>query len=241
MPTTAIARLSVVRWRAPCLWRPFPASTASGAGARPGRPTIGSLALALMAAAMLSFRKLTFLANRGTFLTINPISNLEIFNNAIKNWNAGDLDGYLNMYDASVLLYGYSPEPLDKAGVVARYKAAWANLSMPGKKGPLLTIDDVFEAGDRVRKPVHDGRCPIRKLDELFSDGQEIRSAGNHDPEVSRWQGCRALVLHGSLEATSAARSPAAPLKSGRADQRLLRCTSSGYSDYGGKVSCNRK
>ncbi len=54
------------------------------------------------------------------------------------------------MYDESVLLYGYSPEPLDKAGVVARYKAAWANLSMPGKKGPLLTIDDVFEAGDRV-------------------------------------------------------------------------------------------
>jgi len=83
-------------------------------------------------------------------LTINPISNLEIFNNAIQSWNAGDLDGYLNMYDESVLLYGYSPEPLDKAGVVARYKAAWANLSMPGKKGPLLTIDDVFEAGDRV-------------------------------------------------------------------------------------------
>ena len=83
-------------------------------------------------------------------MTINLISNLEIFNNAIKNWNAGDLDGYLNMYDASVLLYGYSPEPLDKAGVVARYKAAWANLSMPGRKGPLLTIDEVFEAGNRV-------------------------------------------------------------------------------------------
>jgi ketosteroid isomerase-like protein len=83
-------------------------------------------------------------------LTINPISNLEIFNNAIRNWNAGDLDGYLNMYDPSVLLYRYASEPLDKAGVVARYKAAWANLSMPGKKGPLLTIDDVFEAGDRV-------------------------------------------------------------------------------------------
>ena len=83
-------------------------------------------------------------------MTINLISNLEIFNNAIKNWNAGDLDGYLNMYDASVLLYGYLPEPLDKAGVIARYKAAWANFSMPGGKSPLLTIDDVFEAGDRV-------------------------------------------------------------------------------------------
>jgi predicted ester cyclase len=39
---------------------------------------------------------------------------------------------------------------LDKAGVVARYKAIWANLSMPGHKGPLLTIDDAFEARDRI-------------------------------------------------------------------------------------------
>jgi hypothetical protein len=80
-------------------------------------------------------------------LTINPIS---VFNTAIEDWNAGDLHGYLSMYDENVLLYGYSPEPLNKAGVVARYTAIWANLSMPGKKGPLLVIDDAFEAGDRV-------------------------------------------------------------------------------------------
>jgi hypothetical protein len=66
---------------------------------------------------------------------MNPISNLDIFNSAIESWNAGDLDGYLSMYDESVLLYGYSPEPLDKAGVVARYTALWANLSMPGRNG----------------------------------------------------------------------------------------------------------
>jgi hypothetical protein len=77
-------------------------------------------------------------------------SNLDIFNKAIESWNEGDLDGYLSMYDESVTLHGYSPEPLNKAGVVARYKNIWANLSMPGKKGPLLTIDDVFEAGDRI-------------------------------------------------------------------------------------------
>jgi hypothetical protein len=77
-------------------------------------------------------------------------SSASLSNNAIKSWNAGDLDGYLNMYDGSVLLHGYSPEPLDKAGVVARYKGAWANLSMPGEKGPFLTIEDAFEAEDRV-------------------------------------------------------------------------------------------
>jgi ketosteroid isomerase-like protein len=83
-------------------------------------------------------------------LTINPIDDLKVFIAAIENWNAGDLDAYLSMYDENVLLYGYSPEPLNKAGVVARYTAIWANLSMPGKKGPLLVIDDAFEAGDRV-------------------------------------------------------------------------------------------
>jgi hypothetical protein len=81
---------------------------------------------------------------------VHLVSNLDVFNKAIESWNAGDLDGYLSMYDETVALHGYSPEPLDKAGVVARYKNIWANLSMPGKKSPLLTIDDVFEAGDRV-------------------------------------------------------------------------------------------
>jgi hypothetical protein len=91
-----------------------------------------------------------FWAVWGRVVTSEPISNLEIFNSAIESWNAGDLDGYLSMYDEGVLLHGYSPEPLNKAAIVARYKAAWANLSMPGKKGPLLTIDEAFEAGDRV-------------------------------------------------------------------------------------------
>ncbi len=83
-------------------------------------------------------------------MTINPIGVLKIFNAAIESWNAGDLHGYLSMYDDDVLLHGYSPEPLNKAGVVARYTAIWVNLSMPGKKGPLLVIDDAFETGDSV-------------------------------------------------------------------------------------------
>jgi hypothetical protein len=100
-------------------------------------------------------------------MIVNPTNNLEVFNSAIESWNAGDLDRYLSMYDESVVLYGYSPEPLDKAGVVARYKAVWASLSMPGKKGPLLTIDDVFEARGSGRKSVRDVRRAFRKLHEF--------------------------------------------------------------------------
>src|SRR5262249_34842039 len=64
--------------------------------------------------------------------------------------NSDDLDGYLSMYHASVRLHGYSPEPLDISGVVSRYRAVWASLAMPGRKSPVLTIDEAFEAKDRV-------------------------------------------------------------------------------------------
>src|SRR5262245_39474471 len=78
------------------------------------------------------------------------MTNLDVFNHAINRWNADDLDGYLSMYHESVRLHGYSPEPLDKSGVVSRYKAVWASLPMQGRKSPVLTIDEAFEAQDRV-------------------------------------------------------------------------------------------
>ena len=38
---------------------------------------------------------------------------------AFDAWNARDLDGYLALYDDSIRLHGYSPEPMDKASVAA--------------------------------------------------------------------------------------------------------------------------
>ena len=32
-------------------------------------------------------------------------------------WNAGDLEGYLRLYDEEIRLHGYSPEPMSKAQV----------------------------------------------------------------------------------------------------------------------------
>jgi predicted ester cyclase len=67
---------------------------------------------------------------------------------------------------------------------VARYRAAWANLSMPGQKGPLLRIHDAFEVGDRVVNRFTMSGVQSGNFDELSSDGQELRSAWNYDPEV---------------------------------------------------------
>ena len=63
---------------------------------------------------------------------------------AFDAWNAGDLDGYLALYDDSIRLHGYSPEPMDKASVRGFYQ-----MIHDAFDGPKLTFHDVFSNGDR--------------------------------------------------------------------------------------------
>lgn len=76
---------------------------------------------------------------------------------AIEAWNSGDLDEYLTLYDDSVTLHGYGPEPMDKAAVRSFYEGIFAGL--PGSRIELL---DSFGEGDRivtrfVQRGRHDG------------------------------------------------------------------------------------
>jgi predicted ester cyclase len=64
---------------------------------------------------------------------------------ALDRWNAGDLDGYFALYDPSVLLHGYTPQPLDYGGARGFYDAIWA--SFPSS---VLEFHDVLETGDRI-------------------------------------------------------------------------------------------
>jgi predicted ester cyclase len=41
-------------------------------------------------------------------------------------WNAGDLDGYLRLYDERIRLHGYAPEPMDKAQVRGFYQGIFS-------------------------------------------------------------------------------------------------------------------
>lgn len=47
----------------------------------------------------------------------------EALSAALASWNAGDLDGYLRLYDEGIRLHGYSPEPMDKTQVRGFYAA----------------------------------------------------------------------------------------------------------------------
>ena len=64
---------------------------------------------------------------------------------ALEGWNAGNLDQYHELYDESIKLQGYSPEPLDKAGVRGLYEMTFAAFD-----GPQLTFHEVFSNGDRL-------------------------------------------------------------------------------------------
>jgi predicted ester cyclase len=50
---------------------------------------------------------------------------------AIDSWNAGDLDGYLRLYDEGIRLHGYSPEPMDKVQVRGFYEGIFSAFDTP--------------------------------------------------------------------------------------------------------------
>jgi predicted ester cyclase len=59
------------------------------------------------------------------------------------SWNAGDLDGYLELYDDNIRLHGYSPEPMGKGEVRGFYEAIFAAFD-----SPQLEFHEVLWDGD---------------------------------------------------------------------------------------------
>lgn len=59
------------------------------------------------------------------------------------SWNAGDLDGYLELYDDAIRLHGYAPEPMGKAEVRGFYEAIFAAFG-----SPQLDFHEVLWDGD---------------------------------------------------------------------------------------------
>lgn len=67
----------------------------------------------------------------------------EALSAAHDRWNAGDLDGYLALYDERIRLHGYSPEPMSKAEVRAFYETIFSAFDTPK-----LEFHEVVWAGD---------------------------------------------------------------------------------------------
>ena len=69
---------------------------------------------------------------------------------AYESWNAGDLNGYLSLYDEGIALHGYSPEPMGKTQVRGFYEAIFAAFGAP--ETPCAP-----GSGPPARPPVHAG------------------------------------------------------------------------------------
>jgi len=68
----------------------------------------------------------------------------QALSNALQRWNAGDLDGYLLLYDDRIRLHGYSPEPMGKPKVCAFYDMIFTAFD-----SPTLEFHEVLWDGDQ--------------------------------------------------------------------------------------------
>ena len=67
---------------------------------------------------------------------------------ARRSWNAGDLAGYLSLYDRAIRIHGFAPDPFDKAAVTSFYETIWASLGDEGRPNPQLDFFETLENGD---------------------------------------------------------------------------------------------
>jgi predicted ester cyclase len=69
----------------------------------------------------------------------------EALTKAVDSWNAGDLDGYLELYRDDIRLHGYAPEPMSKQEARGFYEGAFAGFG--GE--PRLDFHEVLWDGDK--------------------------------------------------------------------------------------------
>ncbi len=58
------------------------------------------------------------------------------------------LDGYLSLYDDSIRLHGYSPEPMGKDAAADFYRMIWTSLGHADQGHPSLEFHEVLVDGD---------------------------------------------------------------------------------------------
>lgn len=141
----------------------------------------------------------------------------DVLGRAISRWNAGDLDGYLDLYDDRIELHGYSAEPMDKAAVVNHYRTVWAALAADGSANPHLDIKEVLSNSDRlacrfVMSGIHQGPfmgVPATGRPYLCQGITIMRFVGPR--VVERWSITDTVKQLTQIGTDSAAMSPSGP------------------------------
>jgi predicted ester cyclase len=107
----------------------------------------------------------------------NAEGNAAIYRAALDRANAGDLAGYVDLYSDDVVFGGVTPEPMDKAGVVAFHENFYS--AFPGTQVEVL---DLIETGDQLAARLvlsgpHEGPFWARRLPATTSSSPSPRSS----------------------------------------------------------------
>jgi SnoaL-like polyketide cyclase len=121
------------------------------------------------------------------------------------SWNAGDLDGYLTMYDDRIQLHGYTPQPLGKHEARAFYDAICTAFGFPS-----LTFDEVLWSDDTAAIRFTMRGTHVGEFMGVPPTGTEISLPGitilrfEDDKVVERWSQADMLGLLVQLGAVPA-------------------------------------
>lgn len=128
-------------------------------------------------------------------------SNSDRYRAAIDRFNAGDLDGYLDLYSENVAFGDISPEPMDKDAVRAFHEQFVS--AFPGAQ---VSVADPVESGDKLAaRPVFALRHEGEFMGGLrHRPGRHLRD--HDDPDDARRPLRRALVDRRHVRTDDAAR-----------------------------------
>jgi predicted ester cyclase len=124
---------------------------------------------------------------------------------AQERWNAGDLDGYLQLYDDGVRLHGFSPEPMDKPAVRGFYEGIFAAFGPPR-----LTFHEILVDGDAMTVRYTMSGTHVGEFMGVPPSGRDIATDGitilhfRGDRVVERWTTADMLGLLVQLGAVPA-------------------------------------
>ena len=111
--------------------------------------------------------------------------------------------GYLSLYDASIKLHGYAPEPFDKAAVTGFYQMIWSSLAAAGKPNPQLDFHEVLTNGElySCRFTMTGTHCgdfvgvPATSRDYVLPGITIMRFGADRTTVVERWSNADMLGL----------------------------------------------
>jgi steroid delta-isomerase-like uncharacterized protein len=141
-------------------------------------------------------------------------SNVARLQAAVHEWNVGNLEGYLALYDSNAILHGYAGVQPGQAGIRQFYQAFWQ--AFPDSQ---LLCEDVFASGDRVAcRFVLQGKH-LGKFQGIPPTGREITVPGITILEfanggcIRRWSYTDSAGLLQQLGAVPSPNSPDRPTK----------------------------